>query len=414
VVDRRFETNTHDSSFIKVPLTLRNCGALAIISAEDSSNNNFNVNNSSLSSKAGGALQSHQSSSRLLDTGTQSSSSKNSLKEFSHPSLGARVYVSNCRNTCKRICGWINVDGEQHLFSETVGTHDTLSVGNIGENGRSQQHGVSSSGSGSGVNNNNSNSNNAKVAAAAETQVKLLNSSTTKYSMYNSSANMFFAKQRHPSPKTSDGAGLRGSLGNSSSGIIDEEAGGDGGGGEDSENEDGDVACDAEADLLEVIVEERTLFDSFERAAATALWHGSLDLAVKVLREAAEQESMRVNDASSSMAGLSGSAAAPLAAFTDSKLILVQQSASLPPSPMIHHSMGGGGAEITSEDRSVEWDQRVDASYVQLVNLVGMCIAGYSHSSLSAQVGARHISKKHHDVAWVSMCRLVLENVSVS
>ena len=95
----------------------------------------------------------------------------------------------------------------------------------------------------------------------------------------------------------------------------------------------------AEDDLLEVVVDECFL-ESFERAAAIALWHGRLDLAVSVLRRAiAQMESLQ------------------------------QQQ----------------HAPLDQSQQRVMWDAPFAPGYLQTISLVAMCFAGYNFTAKQQQ-----------------------------
>lgn len=114
---------------------------------------------------------------------------------------------------------------------------------------------------------------------------------------------------------------------------------------------------------LEGIIEECEDLDSFERAAAIALWHGNIELAVNVLR--------RNIDAGVLNPAISKSDAA--------------------------------AAEETAERAPMGWNADMTTEYLQLVSLVAMCFAGYS-----AEL------KKSTRNAWTSMCLHVLAQLEGS
>eukprot|EP01038_Epipyxis_sp_PR26KG_P010983 gene10983-14753_t len=97
--------------------------------------------------------------------------------------------------------------------------------------------------------------------------------------------------------------------------------------------------------ILDVIVDECEVNDGFERAAALALWHGSIDLAVRVLLNVAEGK-RKIND---------------------------------------------------DKETAIEWDYPVSQEYLKLVSLVAMCWAGFA-GQLNLQ----------HNSSWVNMCEHVL------
>jgi len=129
----------------------------------------------------------------------------------------------------------------------------------------------------------------------------------------------------------------------------------------------------ADDDLLEVIVDEFFL-DSFERAAAIALWHGRLDLAVSVLRRAISQ---------------------------------MEQLAD------VTHVNDTGAQKVL-------WDAPFAAGYLQTISLVAMCFAGYNfpqnhgpdaHSESPGKGKASPVKLAvlaSPAATWASMCRHVL------
>eukprot|EP01032_Pedospumella_encystans_P014614 gene14614-16769_t len=143
----------------------------------------------------------------------------------------------------------------------------------------------------------------------------------------------------------------------------------------------------ADDDLLEVIVDEFFL-DSFERAAAIALWHGRLDLAVSVLRRAiAEMER-----SAGVVSGLAPNSTDPL-------------------------------TEDQAADKII-WDAPYGSGYLQTISLVAMCFAGYNFpqnasESKTESPGKNRASMKPSNHAspaatWASMCRHVLVQLQLS
>lgn len=140
----------------------------------------------------------------------------------------------------------------------------------------------------------------------------------------------------------------------------------------------------ADDDLLEVIVDE-VFVESFERAAAIALWHGRLDLAVAVLRRAISQ----MEDGAAS-------------------------------------SDGEGTAMQT-----ILWDAPFTPGYVQTVSLVAMCFAGYNfhvnkatdssganspggRNQGGASVSAKQSMASSASATWASMCKHVISQLLAS
>lgn len=134
----------------------------------------------------------------------------------------------------------------------------------------------------------------------------------------------------------------------------------------------------ADDDLLEVIVDE-VFVESFERAAAIALWHGRLDLAVDILRRAITQ--MEVGDASA--------------------------------------------GETGTHMPKILWDAQFAPGYVQTVSLVAMCFAGYNFPTAKAADSAANsptgkaqgASRQSLSAAssasstWSSMCKHVISQL---
>lgn len=135
----------------------------------------------------------------------------------------------------------------------------------------------------------------------------------------------------------------------------------------DSQEEDG--ADDI--DLLEVIVDELYL-DSFERAAAIALWHGRLDLSVNVLCRAIK---------------------------------LIED-----------HLQENKGNHIDV----VEWDVPMTIpGYLQTIQLVAMCFAGYNFpvitdvSQSKSSEGNYEISRITTCSTWSNMCKQVVQQLKL-
>ena len=154
----------------------------------------------------------------------------------------------------------------------------------------------------------------------------------------------------------------------------------------------------AEDDLLEVIVDELFL-DSFERAAAIALWHGRIDLAVNVLRRA-------------------------IAHMEDSRAHCSQRLETAK-SRTRSFELGEDG----HPQQKVLWDAPYSAGYLQTVSLVAMCFAGYhcpaavqdrpispgkAQSTSTVYQAAKVAATASSLSTWASMCKHVVSQLQHS
>jgi hypothetical protein len=160
---------------------------------------------------------------------------------------------------------------------------------------------------------------------------------------------------------------------------------------------DFDEGGGAEDDLLDVLVNE--LFeDSFERAAAFALWHGRIDLAVSVLQRAILHMEERPSSPRQS-----GSPARTRTRSGD----LYEDS------------------QHNSNAPKVFWDAAYGADYLQTVSLVAMCLAGYHYPALIGDPRPNSPGKgalspvstgrvASAGSTWASMCRHVVTQLERS
>lgn len=121
----------------------------------------------------------------------------------------------------------------------------------------------------------------------------------------------------------------------------------------------------SEDELLHSIVEECEQHDSFERAAAIALWHGNIDLAVDVISRAMSR------------------------------------------SKSDKHGVPKNEDCVVDESYQsfdlIEWDVPVDDSYQSTLSLVGVCFAGY-HSNFSLNKD----TQLQRNQSWGKMCNYVI------
>eukprot|EP01034_Spumella_vulgaris_P032605 gene32605-40233_t len=173
-------------------------------------------------------------------------------------------------------------------------------------------------------------------------------------------------------------------------------------GGEDEEEDEG---------LLEVIVSE--CLDGFERAAAMALWHGDINLAVHVLHRAIDRHAASktttppVSTASASIPVLIPPLSPQRRGGSDDSPF--EDDGSNTPLPRDYRH----GEE--DEESNIDWDREVTDEYMKLVSLVGMCLAGYNHASCcNAKSSPGHTGRGSSSSsgpspsAWASMCKHVL------
>jgi len=138
---------------------------------------------------------------------------------------------------------------------------------------------------------------------------------------------------------------------------------------ESGNEEDGEEGMDFNE--LEEIIDECEDNDSFERAAALALWHGDLDLAVRVLQRNID--------------------------------------AGVPDTPLHTQQLETDNDRPGGEQTIVTcWDTQVTAEYLKLMSLVAMCFAGYNGQR--SQSAAKDASSD----MWASMCLHVLEQLEGS
>lgn len=130
----------------------------------------------------------------------------------------------------------------------------------------------------------------------------------------------------------------------------DDDASSDGGKEDDEEEEP--------LSALEAIIEECEDLDSFERAAAVALWHGNIELAVNVLRRNIDARASNATDP---------------------------------------------GAE---RDEVTDKNKELTVEYLQLMSLVTMCIAGYP-----CPASKKSATPTSNNSMWASMCLHVLEQL---
>lgn len=145
-----------------------------------------------------------------------------------------------------------------------------------------------------------------------------------------------------------------------------------------------------ENDLLVHIVENCMQY-SFERAAIVALWHGDLSYAVRILHDAVDSHNK-----------------SKLPLFTSSHNYS-DQGRNLAGSKVLYEENADNENDIDeissgTKDSSVEWDYPVTDNYMQVVALVGMCIAGYypNHSE------PKSIQVSRDRQSWKTMCEHVL------
>lgn len=134
--------------------------------------------------------------------------------------------------------------------------------------------------------------------------------------------------------------------------AADDDDDGDDGASASTYNGDQDTLQEVEVSELECIIEECENLDSFERAAAIALWHGNIELAVEVLRRNIDAESL--------------------------------------------------GDETAETKGRTGWNADMTPEYLQLISLVAMCFAGYTPGVKPAKN------------AWSSMCLHVLAQLQGS
>jgi len=137
---------------------------------------------------------------------------------------------------------------------------------------------------------------------------------------------------------------------------------------DDDASSDDDEEDDEEEEplsALEAIIEECEDLDSFERAAAVALWHGNIELAVNVLRRNIDARASKFDA----------------------------------------NTTADQGAE---RDEVADKNKELTVEYLQLMSLVTMCIAGYPCPASKRSAAA---PSSNNNSMWASMCLHVLEQL---
>lgn len=174
---------------------------------------------------------------------------------------------------------------------------------------------------------------------------------------------------------------------------------------EDSLEDDGN-------DVQEIneIVNECCQSDSFERAAALALWHGNLELCLLILQsshtkiiqfqESAEDKSAK------------GSPTPQNASFNGPDEAKV-------PNNYTSQSLLDELVDFEDDDDKRRLYANIDTSYLHIVSLVAMCVAGYSvptpsssKGSLDGDVKAGMEKAVSGAKMWCSMCQVVLKEIA--
>lgn len=141
-----------------------------------------------------------------------------------------------------------------------------------------------------------------------------------------------------------------------------------------------------ENDMLVHLVENCMQY-SFERAAAVALWHGDVNYAVRILHEAVESHNkVKLKDFN---------------VVSDNNGNVIQRK----PIYVEHDENEGNDNSCGSKETSVEWDYPVSDSYMQVVALVGMCLAGYVPNNPS-ESNKSNLPRDRN--SWRMMCEHVL------
>lgn len=172
-----------------------------------------------------------------------------------------------------------------------------------------------------------------------------------------------------------------------------------------SRSDSGGGSLRDENDLLVHIVENYMQY-SFERAAIVALWHGDLNYAVRILHGAVESH----NKAKLSSFGTAANNTQSVDANTNQQTREKRPAYDDDGDDGDDEDMFNVGDEETNSDgkvSSVEWDYPVSDNYMQVVALVGMCLAGYYPSQSEAN-STRSTSFMRDRQAWKTMCEHVL------
>ena len=313
----------------------------------------------------------------LLTSSTQSTACS------MHAELGVMVYFSVNRNLAKELCGWTRMELDRTVELQQPGLHvTTLPI--------------------------------TKAKVLERTKSRTTSSDYSHDSLViggnKSQGSVDDEGDDSASDKGQKGGSLRGSRRRSGRNSLSSSS----------------VGFDPLSELEEMVAEcEET--DCFERAAAVALFHGNLTLAVTIL-----QKHIPVSDGNRKSVGSSG-AALGYDRSGDSPLPSNQVKGTKE-NPSIADIAGNSGDALTVANVDVanvtEGEEasnvitsnstvalqssnalRSDAQYSQLISLTAMCIAGFcNNSSVKSSVS---IALSPQQEMWASMCRHVVAQLEL-